>query len=77
MVDLLDAIQSPDTREGNLVQKVLVVLHLRLFDIYLRADLLAVAAKSLADLINSLLFVTWAITPLFTVPPMPSTTPFT
>ena len=76
MVDLPDAIQDPDTREDNLVQKVLVVLHLGLFKIYLRADLLAVAAKSLADLINSLLFVTWAITPLFTVPPMPSTTPF-
>ena len=41
VVDLPDAIQGPDTREGNLVQKVCIVLHLRLLDvddIYPRAE---------------------------------------
>ena len=32
MVDLSDAIQGSDTREGNKVQKVFVVLHLRLLE---------------------------------------------
>ena len=41
MVYLPDAIQGPDTREGNLVQKVCVVLHLRILeedDIYSREE---------------------------------------
>ena len=32
MVGLTDAIQGPDTREGNLVQKVCIALYLRLLD---------------------------------------------
>ena len=42
-MDLPDAIVGPDTREGNLVENVDVVLHLRLLeedDIYARVDLL-------------------------------------
>ena len=40
-MDLPDAIKGPDTREGNLVQKVCIVLHLTLpieDDIYPRAE---------------------------------------
>ena len=41
VVDLSETIQGTDTREGNLVQKVCIVLHLRLLeedDIYPRAE---------------------------------------
>ena len=52
-MDLPDAIEGPDTREGNLVEKVDVVLHLRLLkedDIYPRADLPGSGSKILCRL---------------------------
>ena len=52
-VDLPDAIQGPNTGEGNLVQKVCMVLHLRLLDedyIYSRADLPGSGSKILSRL---------------------------
>ena len=53
MVGLTDAIQGPDTREGNLVQKVCGVFHLRLLeedDMYPWADLPGSGSKILSRL---------------------------